>query len=347
MRAVVVRQHGGIDQLELATAPVPELPPDGALIRVKAAGINHLDLWVRRGVETHKFPFPMIPGSDFAGELVALGPLVKGWTLGQRVTVCPSFGCYQCDFCLAGEQHICRYFGVYGETRDGGDAEYVQVHGANLLPVPDHLSYEEAAAIPLTLLTVHHMLRYRARLESWETILIHAAGSGVGTMAIQLAKLLGAKVIATASTDAKLAKARELGADYTINYSTADWVNEVRSLTGKAGVPVALDMVGAPTFAGSIHSLAKGGRLVTCGATAGPLVDIDLRPIYFKSLSILGSTMGGVGEMRRIWTLVERGQIKPTIDRVLPITEIRQAHAAVEERQQFGKVILTMDWGGT
>jgi len=344
MRAVLVRAHGGLDQLEFTHLPVPSPGPQEVLIRLHATGLNHLDLWVRRGVATHKFPLPMIPGCDGAGEIAALGSAVQGWQVGDRVTWCPTLACYQCRQCLSGAHHLCRYFGVLGETTNGSCAEFVTLPAVNLLKLPPGMPFTTAAAIPLAALTAHHMLVHRAMLAPGETILIHAAGSGVGTMALQFARMIGARIFATASTEAKLAHARSLGAEHTINYTTEDWVGRVRELTGKAGVDVVFENVGADTWTGSLRSLAKGGRLVTCGATSGPIVESDLRLVFFKNLSILGSTMGSLGEMQHIWRLVEQERVGPVIDRTFPISAIREAHQHMESRQQFGKVVLTHDW---
>lgn len=345
MRAVLVREHGGIDRLEFATVPVPSLAAHEVLIRVQATGMNHLDLWVRKGVESHRFPLPMIPGCDVAGEIAALGGNVSGWQVGDRVTLCPVLADYTCRQCLSGHHNLCRYFGVLGETTDGGYAEYVKIPAVNLLRIPEGMSDIEAASFPLVSLTAHHMLFRRANLQPGETILVHAAGSGVGTAAIQFANMIGARIIATASSEVKLARARDLGAHETINYVTEDWVARVRELTGKAGVDVLFENVGVSTWSGSLKSLAKGGRLVTCGATSGPIVESDLRLIFFKSLSILGSTMGSLGEMQEIWRLIGQGHLHPIIDRTFPMSEVRAAHQYLGDRQQFGKVVLLQEWG--
>lgn len=344
MRAVVVRAHGGPEALEFTRVPVPRPGPNEVLLKVEATGLNHLDIWVRRGVETHRFPLPLIPGCDVAGTIAAFGSAVTGWNIGDRVTMCPVLCCLTCIHCLSGAHNLCRFFGVLGETTDGACAEFVKVPAANLLRIPGAMSFVHAAALPLVSLTAHHMLFESARLKAGETVLVHAAGSGVGSMAIQLARLAGARVIATASSDVKLEAAKALGADEVINYSTEDWGSRVRELTGKAGVEVVFESIGQATWQGSLKSLAKGGRLVTCGATSGPLVETDLRLVFFKSLSIIGSTMGSLGEMRQIWRLVEQGRLHPVLDRTFPMAELREAHTYIEQRQQFGKVVILPEW---
>jgi NADPH:quinone reductase-like Zn-dependent oxidoreductase len=249
--------------------------------------------------------------------------------------------CGVCEPCARGDDNLCRYYGILGETRDGTCADFIVVPAANVLPKPESISFEEAAAIPLPFLTAWHMLRRRAHLEPGETILIHAAGSGVSTAGIQIADLLGARIFVTAGSDEKLARAREMGAEAGINYRTADFAAEVRRLTGKRGVDVVFDHVGADTWEGNIRSLAKGGRLVFCGNTSGTKGTTSLPHVFFKSLSLLGSTMGSRSEVFEILRLVKRGILAPVIDRVLPLAEVAEGHRVLEERQAFGRVVLT------
>jgi NADPH:quinone reductase-like Zn-dependent oxidoreductase len=342
MRAAVVRAHGDLDAVSVETVPVPVPGPDEVLLRVRAAGLNHLDLWVRKGVPGHTFPLPMILGCDFSGEVVAVGSsAVRNVRVGDAVCVAPGFSCGTCEACLAGNDNLCRSYGIYGETRDGGCAEYAVVRAANVLPKPPEMSFEGAAAWPLAFLTAWHMLAVRAAVRPGETVLVHAAGSGVGSAAVQIAKVLGAKVIATASTAAKLARARELGADETVNHTEEDFVQAVRRITGKRGVEVVFEHTGAATWAGSVRSLVWGGRLVTCGATSGAEAKIDLRVLFFKQLSLLGSTMGSRAELHTILGLIRSGKLRPVVDRVLPLADVREAHRVLSGREQFGKVILT------
>jgi NADPH:quinone reductase-like Zn-dependent oxidoreductase len=322
MLAVVVRAHGGLDALEVGDAPVPEVKADEALIEVRAAGVNL--------------------GTDGAGVVREVGALVTNVKPGDRVAIAPGFGCGTCAACASGQDPLCRVYGIIGETRDGTNAEQCAVLGRNLLPIPDGISFTDAAAVPLVYLTAWHMLVARCGIQPGDDVLVHAAGSGVSIAAIQIAKLHGARVLASASSDEKLAKAKALGADVVINYQREDVLGAVKASTAKAGVDIVVDHVGEATFDTSLRSLKKGGRVVTCGATSGPRLDANLRLIFFKSLSILGSTMGSLGEMHRIWKLFASGALVPVIDRVLPLDRVGEAHRALEERRAFGKIILSV-----
>lgn len=340
MKSLVVTEHGGPERLEWIERPRPEPRADEALVRMHAAGVNHLDVWVRKGVPGHPFPLPMTLGSDGAGVVEAVGELVRGVKPGDRVAISPGYVETPTPESLAGEHNLSRGYGIVGETRDGTCAEFVTVPAANLLPMPAQMSFTDAAAIPLASLTAHHMIAERARVRPGQDVLVLAAGSGVSVYAIQIARLLGARVIAASTTPAKLEPARALGAHELIDLSQEDLLARVKELTSKRGVDVVIDHVGEATFGTSLRCLARGGAVVTCGATSGPKLEADLRLIFFKSLSILGSTMGGMGEMRRLWELFVRGQLKPVVDRVLPVEQAAEAHRALEERKVFGKVIL-------
>lgn len=341
MRAALVREHGGLEKVLVEERDVPVPAPDEVLIRVKAAGMNHLDLWVRRGVPGHPFPLPMILGCDFAGVVESVGSAaVRNAKPGDEVCVAPGFSCGTCAACLAGNDNLCKSYGIYGEMRDGGCAEFAVVKAANLLPKPKEMTWEQAAAWPLAFLTAWHMLAVRAAVKPAETVLVHAAGSGVGSAAVQIAKLLGARVIATASSDAKLARAKDLGADDLVNHTKEDFAQAVRRLTGKRGVDVVFEHTGAATWEGSVKSLVWGGRLVTCGATSGFDAKFDLRVLFFKQLSFLGSTMGSRAELWQILDLMRAGKLRPVVDRVMPLAEIREAHRVMESREQFGKIVL-------
>jgi NADPH:quinone reductase-like Zn-dependent oxidoreductase len=340
MRAAVVREHGGIDKVAVEQVPVPAAGPGEVLVRVKAAGLNHLDLWVRRGVPGHPFPLPIILGCDFAGVVEDVGAGVRNAKAGDEVCVAPGFSCGTCAQCLAGADNLCKGYGIFGEMRDGGCAEFQVVSAANLLPKPPGMAWEAAAAWPLAFLTAWHMLVARARVQPGETVLVHAAGSGVGSAAIQIAKLLGARVLATASTEAKCARGRELGADHVVNHAHEDWVQAVRRLTGKRGVDVVFEHTGQATWEGSVKSLVWGGRLVTCGATSGFEAKFDLRVLFFKQLSFLGSTMGSRAELWTILGLLRDGKLRPVVDRVMPLDQVGEAHRLLEERAQFGKIVL-------
>lgn len=336
-----VREHGEPDVLRYGELPDPTPGPGEVRLQVAAVGVNHLDLWVRRGVEGHTFPLPLIPGSDIVGTVDYVGPGVGHISSEERFFVSPGTSCGTCRQCLSGEQQLCRHYGIFGETRDGGYADLVVVPRENLLPIPAHLSFAEAATMPLTFLTAWHMLVARARIEAGSWVLVQAAASGVSSAAIQIALLHGARVIATASTAEKLAHATRMGAHEVINYGTEDWVSRVRSITGRQGVETVVDHVGAVTFAGSVACLGRGGSLVLCGATAGHLVELDLRPLFFKGLSVMGSTMGTMGEMTAVARLMEQGKLQPHPFVEMSLAEAPRAHSLLEKRAVTGKVVLT------
>ncbi|MEZ6197741.1 MAG: zinc-binding dehydrogenase [Planctomycetota bacterium] len=340
MKAVTIRAHGGPEVLEIGERPTPEPGPDEVRIAVRAAGMNHLDCWVRRGVEGHAFPLPIIPGCDGAGVVDAVGTLVHNVAVGDRVAISPGFTDGTSAESLAGQHHLSRDYGIVGETRDGTDAEFVCVPARNLLPMPAEMDFPTAAATPLVFLTAWHMVVERCHVKAGDDVLVHAAGSGVSMAAIQIAKMHGARVITTAGSDEKVARGLELGADVGINYREKDFLREVKGLTGKRGVDIVVDHVGGENISRSIRALAKGGRVVTCGATAGPELVSDLRLIFFKSLSILGSTMGGMGEMIEVWRHVCAGRLRPVVAEVLPLDQVRRGHELLESRAVFGKVIL-------
>lgn len=345
VHAFRISKHGGPEVLEWVELPTPAPRTDEVLVEVQACALNRLDLWVRNGVPGHQFPLPLIPGAEVAGNVAAVGAVdepVEDLRIGSKVLVAPGISCGACDRCMAGIDMLCPKYGILGEHRDGGYAEFVAVPRRNILPLPEGLSYTEAAAIPLVFMTAWHMLAARARLEPMEDILIHAAGSGVSSAAIQIAKLLGARhIFATASTDDKLEKARALGATHVINYSRENFADVVRDVTDGKGVEVVFDHVGGKTFEDSLKTLAWAGRIVICGATANHLAGINLRAVFYKSLSILGSTMGSQSELRTLLRHVERGDLAPVIDRTLPLREAPEAQRLLEQREVFGKIVLT------
>ncbi|MCZ6600193.1 MAG: zinc-binding dehydrogenase [Acidobacteria bacterium] len=342
MRAVRIHAHGGLDQLQLESLPVPEPGPGEVRVRVHASGLNHLDLWVRRGVAGHTFPLPLTPGCDAAGVLERLGPGVSDLHEGDEVVVAPGLSCGTCAACVSGEDHLCAAYGILGETRDGTDADFVIVPARNIMAKPKCLDFTAAASFSLTFLTAWHMLVARAGLRPGETVLVHAAGSGVSAAGIQIANLLGARILATAGSEEKLRRARKLGAHEAISYHDPEWPRVVRKMAGGGGVDVVLDHVGSDTFAGSMRTLAKGGRYVFCGATSGFEMKGDFRPVFFKNLAILGSTMGSQGELRRVRDLMAAGRLVPVIHQVLPLEHVAKAHEVLEERRAFGKVVLTL-----
>ncbi|MHC4932059.1 MAG: zinc-binding dehydrogenase [Planctomycetota bacterium] len=329
MKAVVIREHGSFDKLLLEDLPVPEPGADEVRVRIKAAALNHLDTWVRRGIEGMKFPLPIIPGCDGAGVVDAVGDAAAGIEVGMECVLGPGLG-----------HPLERTYGILGETRDGTCAEFIVVPRENVLPKPKDLSWEETAAVPLAYLTAWAMLSRRARLQPGESVLVHAAGSGVGVACIQIAKMFSCSVIATASTESKRQRARELGADEAIPYE--DFARKVRSITAKKGVDVVVDHIGPDTWNGSVACLKRGGRLVTCGGTTGHEIHFDVRHLFFKSLSFLGNTMGTLEEVKTVLGHVEAGRLRSVIDSVFPLERIQDAHRRLAERAVFGKVVVTI-----
>lgn len=340
MKAIVFQQHGGPEVLKYIDYPDPVPRPNEVLVRVKACALNHLDLWVRRGIPGVPFPLPHIPGSDVAGEIAQIGADVTTVRVGQKVVLTPGISCGKCAACISGQDNRCRQFTNLGYMIDGGCAEFVRVPVVNCMPYPENLSFEEAASIPLVFQTAWHMLVARAELQPGEDVLVLGAGSGVGSAAIQVAKFLGARVIATAGSTEKLQKAVELGADHLINHKTQKIREEVRRITGKRGVDVVFEHIGTATWDESIASLAPAGRLVTCGATTGYDAKIDLRFLFSRQLSLLGSYMGTKFELQTVMKLVAAGRLKPVVDRVFPLAQAAAAHAYLESSSQFGKVVL-------
>ena len=343
MKAILFDRHGAPDVLRYTDVPEPQPRFGEVLVSVHACALNHLDLWVRGGLPGVAIPLPHIPGSDIAGVVEKTGPGVTAVKPGQKVVLAPGVSCGKCSACLAGNDNRCPQFTNLGYLIDGGCAEFVLCPEVNCCPYPENLSFPEAAAIPLVFQTAWHMLLTRARLEPGEDVLVLAAGSGVGSAAIQIAKFFGCRVIATAGNDAKLGKARELGADELINHRTQNIKEEVRRLTAKRGVDMVFEHVGTATWDDSVASLARCGRLVTCGATTGFDAKIDLRFLFSRQLSILGSYMGTKTELRTVLKLVASGKLKPVLDRTFPLAECRLAHEYLESGSQFGKVVLLPD----
>lgn len=341
MKAARFHEHGGVDVLKYEDVPEPKVSPTDVLIKVKACALNHLDLWMRRGLPGIQIPLPHIVGSDISGEIVEVGQSVTSVKPGQRVLVNPGMSCGRCQACLGGRDNYCRQYDVIGGIRsDGGYAEYVKVQEANVVPIPDTIGFDEAAAFPLVFVTAWHMLVARAQVRPGETVLVMAAGSGVGMAAIQIAKLFNAHVIATAGTDAKLEKATQLGADEVINHTTQDIVEEVKRFTHRRGVDVVVEHVGAAVFEKCVLSLAPGGRLVTCGVTTGYEVKLDVRYLFGRRLSLLGSYMGSKGELLEAFKFFVAGRFKVVIDRVFPLKDAAAAQQLMEERGHFGKILL-------
>ncbi|MFY9741723.1 MAG: zinc-binding dehydrogenase [Candidatus Sulfotelmatobacter sp.] len=338
MKAVRIHKFGGPEVLTYEDTPDPQPRKDQVLVRVRACSLNHLDIWVRKGLPGVKLPH--ILGSDVAGEIVELGEYVTGFKLGQRVLLAPMHYCGHCEKCVAGVQNQCRQFTVLGNGVDGGNCELIAAPAANVIPIPDSLDFSQAASVPLVFVTAWHMLVGRAQVRPGQTVLVLGAGSGVGTAAIQIAKLFHCRVITTAGDEAKMAKGRELGADFAINHYKQKISDEVRRITNKEGVNIVVEHAGAATWDESLKSLKSSGTLVTCGATTGPNAGIDLRHLFARQLSLLGSYMGTMGELHEVLKHVFAGRLKPVVDRSFPLSEIRAAHDYLEKSQMFGKVVV-------
>ena len=338
MKAIRFHEFGGPEVLKYEDAPDPQPRKDEVLVRVKACAMNHLDLWVRKGLPGVKLPH--IPGSDVAGEIVQVGEYVTSLRTGQRVIVAPMHFCNHCVSCTSGVQNMCREFTVLGNGVDGGDCELIAVPQASVIPIPDTLGYNEAASVPLVFLTAFHMLTGRASIKPGQTVLVLGANSGVGIAAIQIAKLFGATVIATAGNETKAAKARAIGADHVIDHYKQKISAEVRRITEKAGVDIVIEHVGPATWEESVKSLKPNGTLVTCGATTGPEAKLDLRFLFSRQLSLLGSYMGTMGELHNVLPFVFNGKVKPVVGRVFPLSDARAAHEYMEKSEMFGKIVL-------
>lgn len=340
MKAVIFRQHGGPDKLSYEDVPMPAIGPDEVLVKVKACALNHLDIWIRQGNPAYPMPLPHISGSDVAGLVEQVGAQVESVTVGQRVFLSPGISCWKCGACLAGRDNFCRSYGLLGAMTHGGYAEYVKVPFRNVLPIPGNLTFEEAAAFPLVSVTAAHMLFERAQLQHGETVLIMGAGSGVGSVAIQMAKLAGARVITTVGSDEKIPKAVALGADAVIHHGREKVAERVKLLMEGRGVDVVIEHIGPEVWESCLASLARGGRLITCGATTGPEVKLDLRYVYSRQYTIKGSYMGTRAELVKAAELVGQGKLKPVIDRTFPLKEARAAQEYLLSRKFFGKIVL-------
>lgn len=341
MKAAIFREHGGTDKLEIADVPTPVAGAGEVVVRVRAAAMNHLDLWVRRGLPGIEISLPHIGGSDIAGEVVELGAGVASVSKNARVIVNPGLWDGTCEWCQKGEHSLCADYRIIGEHTDGGFAEYVAVPAANLVEIPDEFSFEEAAAVPLVFLTAWRALITQARLRAGESVLIQGASGGAASAAIQIAKLAGAYVFAVTSSDEKAAHARELGADEVIDRTQEDFSKAIFKRTNRRGVDVVLENTGEKTWEGSLRSLARGGRLVTYGGTTGPDGNTNIPLLFWKQVQIIGSTMGTAAEFATVTRLVWQRRLRPVIDRVLPLDDIKAAHEILEAGEQFGKIVLT------
>jgi NADPH:quinone reductase-like Zn-dependent oxidoreductase len=341
MKALAFHEHGGIDKLKYQDVPDPKPGAGDVLVRVKAAALNHLDLFVREGMPGLKLPLPFWSGCDIAGEVVAVGAAAPDVKVGDRVAVNPNLHCGRCEYCQKGQHSLCVSYGILGEHAHGGLAELVKVDGRKVLTLPDHVKYEDAAAFVLVNMTAWRMLVSQARLRAGEDLLIIGVGGGVSSTGVQIGKLCGARVWVTSSSDEKLERARALGADECINYAKDDWVKAIAQKTGRRGVDVVLENVGAATWPGAIRALAKGGRLVTCGGTSGPICETDVRQVFWKQVSIIGSTMATNGEFAEVMAQLFRGRLKAIVDSVMPLKDGVAAQERLAAGKQFGKIVLT------
>jgi NADPH:quinone reductase-like Zn-dependent oxidoreductase len=335
MHAIRFHEHGGPEVLRYEEAPDPTCGPGEALVRVRACALNHLDLWQRRGLQKVTIPLPHISGSDVAGDVVG-----GDGEVGQRVMLQPGLSCGRCAACLGGRDNECGRYDILGYRSDGGYAEIVKVPVRNLVPIPSSVSYVEAAAFPLTFVTAWHMLVTRAGVRPGDDVLVLAAGSGVGQAAIQVAALHGARVLATGGSAEKLEQARRLGAAEVIDHHAQDISAEVKRITNRRGVDIVVEHVGHATWESSLRSLAPGGRLVTCGATTGPDAAIDLRFLFSRQLSLLGSYMGTKSELLTATRFFFAGRLRPVIDRTFPLSAAADAQRHLEEARHFGKIVL-------
>ncbi len=340
MQAVYIEAFGGVEALKLGERPTPIPGPGEVRVRLLAAAVNHLDLWVRKGVANPRLRFPHVLGADGAGVVDAVGPGVPEALIGREVVLNPGISCGVCEACLAGADNLCPAYGILGEHTNGTYAEYVVVPRANLVEKPASLGFEEAASFPLTFLTAWQMVVDKLKVRPGETVLVMAAGSGVGVAAVQIAKLFGARVIAAAGSEEKLALAQELGADLGVNYREAGWHKTVRKLTGGQGVDAVADSTGKDYWEGVIKATRNGGRIALVGATSGYEAVTPLGHVFFRQLTIYGSTMASKSRLFTIARFFAEGRLRPVVGEVLPLAEAREAHRLLELRKVFGKVVL-------
>ena len=343
MKAAFFREHGSLDKIEYGDLPDPVPGPGQVRVRVRAGALNHLDVFIRRGIPGISVALPHVMGSDGAGIVESVGQGVTRVKAGDEVVLNPGISCGTCEFCLKGEHSLCVTFHLLGEHIAGTFAEFVVAPGINAWPKPEGLSWEEAAAFPLTFLTAWRMLVTKARVKPGESFLVVGIGGGVAVAALQIAKMLGLTVWVTSSSAEKLSRAKTLGADFGIDHSAADFSREIRKATGKRGVDIVLDSVGKATWKQSIGSLAKGGRLLTCGATSGPNPEEDIGRIFWNQLTVYGSTMGTHGEFSEMLKMFQGGRLRPVVDAVFPLSQAKEAERRLEEKRQFGKIVLRVD----
>lgn len=339
MYAIAFARTGNIDVLEPMDLPDPEIGPDEVLVRVRACGMNHLDLWVRQGLPI-QIPMPHIGGSEIVGEVAAVGAQVTDLAIGRMVLIAPNQGCGRCRECLRGNDPACPEFCIPGEHAQGGFCKFAKARARHIIPLSESWSPVEWAAVPLTFLTAWSMLHRHGRIQPGDDVLVQGAASGVGSAAIQIARLAGARVLATAGNEAKQQLARNLGADVVIDYTRQNFAEVVKQATGGRGVDIVIEHVGQAVWKDSLKCLAHGGRLVTCGATTGPKVDLDLRFFFIREIEVVGAFMGRRGELDKVLKLVDRKLLHPVVDRTFPLAQLRDAHQYLEERKQVGKVVI-------
>ncbi|MFC1481487.1 zinc-binding dehydrogenase [Candidatus Neomarinimicrobiota bacterium] len=343
MKAVRIHKHGGPEVVQVDELPRPEPGPKEVAVNIKAAALNHLDLWVRNSLPNVNFPLPLIMGSDGAGVITAVGSEVDGWMPGDEVVIQPGVFCGTCPICLNGTQNLCQSYGILGESQDGVQAQQIVVGRDNVFPKPSHLAFEEAASYGLVFLTAYQMLVKRAGILAGEVVLILGGNSGVGAAAIQIANAMGAKVIATASAGPKSEFALSMGAHAVVDHYHENWYKEVLELAGPEKVGVVIEHVGEATWQQSMRTMGTGARMVTCGATTGSKVGFDLRHLYRKHQSIMGSTMGDLDSFARVTEGFAKGIYRPFVDRVFGLDEIQEAHKHLEQSKQMGKVVINLD----
>jgi NADPH:quinone reductase-like Zn-dependent oxidoreductase len=340
MKAAVITEYGGIDKVNIAEVNTPKPGANEVLIQVKSAALNHLDIWVCKGRPGAKKNGSHIIGSDASGIITEIGAGVNGVSVGSEVLINPGLSCGVCEYCRRGEQSECSSFDIVGLGRQGTFAEYVVVPAGNVYTKPAHLDFNEAAALPLSYVTAWRMLMTRAELQAGQTVLIHGIGGGVAIAALQFAKMAGAVVIVTSSSDEKLKKAENLGADHDINYKNKDVSAAVRDITSGRGVDICFDTVGAATMPINFEAVRRGGKIVICGVTSGPKSELNLQALYWNQLSIMGSTMGSNDDFFRMLSAINAARLKPVVDSVFPLAEVRNAMTKMETGTQFGKIVL-------
>ena len=339
MRAAIFHEHGGPEVVRIEQVERPRAGRGEVLVQVRASAMNHLDLWVRRGIPIET-TMPHIGGSDIAGVIAEVGEEVDAARVGERVVINPSLWCGRCWACARGEESMCVQFRIQGEHTNGGFAEFVTAQADHVYRIPDSMSFEDAAAIPISYMTAWRALTSRAALRPGEDVLVIGASGGTALAAVQIAKLMGARVFAVTRGEEKVQRLRELGADVVYDRAETDWAKAVFKDTGRRGVDVVVENVGAPTWAGSVRALANGGRLVTYGGTAGPKVELDIRGVFWRQIQVIGTTMASRGEFEDLLRVIFAGRLRPVVDSVMPLDDARAAHEHLEAGGQFGKVVL-------